>query len=224
MVKELVESIKENLKGRIADPFIGSFIVSFIIFNYKILIYLFYQGYEPDKRIEKIEGYMHLKHGLDVTEFFMQPHFLIPAFFAIFYVTGWQMIKILIAMLQELFKVCLEYAVFAIRLFDLSNQNKKIKLEVKLHKIEKDFKNYQEQVRIKESKVEEILDLIVNTGAIEKLQEVTTVIKENDKFLSGEKNVELIKDAIDEIEKIKKETKQYEKLFSNTAYALPLEE
>ena len=112
-MKELIQNILESAKERIKSPFVGSYILSFIFFNWdKISIYLFSQE-TIENRIKTITENIDLK----VT-------FLFPLFLSIFYI-------IVLPYLNVLFE-CVSKKAYKIMLGRLRKEN----IETLNHKID----------------------------------------------------------------------------------------
>ncbi|TDP04070.1 hypothetical protein [Flavobacterium sp. 245] len=80
-VKEIFQSIYDSYRDRIKSPFVGSFILSYLIFNWKILAILFYSDWPIHCRIEWIEDqYCNWRNHWE--------NYLIPFLIALFYVLG----------------------------------------------------------------------------------------------------------------------------------------
>lgn len=74
-VKDFFQSILNNSKERIESPFIGSFILSFIFFNWEMFAILFFSDWPVHCKIEWIRE-----------RYYQTSNFLIPLGFALFYI------------------------------------------------------------------------------------------------------------------------------------------
>jgi len=76
-VKEIFQSIYDSYRDRIKSPLVGSFIITYLIFNWRLVAILFYSEWPIHCRIEWIEE--------NYCEWY---HYVVPFLIALFYVMG----------------------------------------------------------------------------------------------------------------------------------------
>lgn len=77
MIDELKKSVSATLYERLASPLLGSFLVSWCVWNYKVFLIVF-SSLEYDKKIERLDAYF---SGVD---FYVS--FLVPLSWVVFYI------------------------------------------------------------------------------------------------------------------------------------------
>ncbi|MGC4059619.1 MAG: hypothetical protein QM749_01660 [Aquabacterium sp.] len=95
--KDLFDEVWTNIKARVENPFLSSFLISWIFVNYKVLIVLFGEGsYAP--KIEYIESFLYGDVGVKWWSLLG-----VPLGFAIFYTFIWPFFDIKISQCVEIF-------------------------------------------------------------------------------------------------------------------------
>lgn len=74
-LKDIFQSVYDNYRDRVKNPLIGSFIITYLIFNWRSLAILFYSDWPIHCRIEWIDG-----------KYFTWENFLLPLSISLFYV------------------------------------------------------------------------------------------------------------------------------------------
>ena len=106
----MLDGIKDSIKGRLDNPFLGSFIFSFIFCNWKYWLIVTTGELSPSQRIEQIQALLNSKHS-SLT--FSEPLFLALVF----------------TILYPLLSGLINYCYHAVKLFE---ENKKDRLTEKL--------------------------------------------------------------------------------------------
>jgi len=142
-IKEFFQNIYDSSTERIKSPLVGSFIISFLIFNWRVFAILFYSEWPVHCRIEWIEG-----------NYCSWSNFLIPIGIALFYIIALPYINLVIDYL--LGKYSTKRA-----------EEKKAKRTDDLHQ-QKDFAELERQVADAKAGTSQIITL---QSKIESLQE-----------------------------------------------------
>lgn len=168
-MKEFINTLLDTSKERIKNPLIGSFLFSFLAFNWKPIFIILFEDVEIQQRIKIIESnYVSTLNGI-----------ILPVVFSIFYV-------LLLPYLMYLFDKLSYSANIGRKLNQIKQQKEEVTHKIELAKTEREYENARAGTReIAELNDQiELLksDLINKENVISKLRSES---KENQKFSSN---------------------------------------
>jgi len=90
MIDELKKSVSANLYERLTSPLIGSYVVSWCLWNYKVLLIIL-SSLDYDKKIEKLDAHFSgwiwfSKYNIPLPDWICLSTFIIPLLGAVFYI------------------------------------------------------------------------------------------------------------------------------------------